>query len=117
MAGNTRLYQRAQSPLIQGRSKRERPLWQTISGSFLVSLVAPLFIWWLITMLAGAQPAEAIALLGADIGSVLARTAPGAFVGTLAGVFGARAWGSPRPWLPGAIAGTVLAGLGLLLIG
>ncbi len=116
MASRTRLYQRARSPLIQGRSKRERPLWQPISGAFGLSLVGPLFIWWLVTMIAGSQPGEALVLIGADLVGLLARCAPGAAIGAVGGVLGARAWGSKRPWLPGAIIGTVLAGLGLLFI-
>lgn len=117
MAKRTRLYQRARSPLIQGHSKRERPLWQPLVGGFVVALVAPLFLWWLITMIAGAQPAEALVLLGSDIFSLLLPMLPGAIIGAVAGVLGARSWGSRRPWLPGAIAGAVLAGAGLLMFG
>ncbi|TDB39791.1 MAG: hypothetical protein D9V44_02250 [Actinobacteria bacterium] len=117
MVKRTRLYQRARSPLIQGHSKRERPLWQPLAASVSVALVAPLFLWWLITMIAGAQPAEALALLGSDIVALLLPMMPGAILGAVAGVLGARSWGSRRPWLPGAILGAVLAGAGLLLFG
>ncbi len=117
MARSTRLYQQARSPLIQGRSKRERPIWQQFARAIVVALVSPLFLWWLITMIAGAQPGEALALLASDIFVLLLPMLPGAILGSVVGVLGAREWGSRRPWLPGAILGAVLAGAGLLLFG
>ncbi|PKQ20609.1 MAG: hypothetical protein CVT66_04055 [Actinobacteria bacterium HGW-Actinobacteria-6] len=117
MASRTKLYQRAQSPLIQGRSKRERPFWQPLLLAFAAAMFLPLFVWWLITMIAGAQPGEAIALLGADFVTILAPMLPGALVGSYVGVWGARQWASRRAWLVGALMGAVLGGAGLLLFG
>lgn len=117
MSSRTKLYQRARSPLIQGRSKRERPLWRQLAAAFAAALLGPLFLWWLFTMIAGAQPAEALVLIGADVFALLLPMLPGAIIGAAGGVLGAREWGSRRPWLPGAILGTLLAGAGLLFFG
>jgi len=115
-ARSTRLYQRAQSPLIQGQSKRERPWWQPVLGAFAASLGLVFAVWWLIAVFQGVPPVEAVIVLFVDSLAILLRTAPGALVGSVAGVVVARAWGSRRPWIPGAVLGGVLAGAGLLFI-
>ena len=113
---STRLYQRARSPLIQGQSKRERPWWQPVLGAFSASLGALYFLWWLLAVVQGVPPAEAGFVLLVDSPGILLRAVPGALIGSVAGVAAARAWGSGRPWIPGAVLGTILAGAGLLFI-
>lgn len=113
---STRLYQRAQSPLIQGQSKRERPWWQPVLGAFFASLGVLFLVWWLLAVFQGVPPAEAAFVLLVDSPGILLRTVPGALIGSVAGVAVARAWGSGRPWIVGAVLGSVLAGAGLLFI-
>lgn len=114
MAGSTRLYQRAQSPLIQGQSKRERPPWQAVIIACFVSLGLVFIVWWLLNVFQGVPPAEAVVVFVSGSPGIVLRTLPGATLGSIAGVAGARAWGSRRPWIAGAVLGTVLAGAGLL---
>jgi hypothetical protein len=85
--------------------------------AFVAALFLPLFVWWLIAMVAGAQPGEAVAVLGADLFAILGPMLPGAIVGSYVGVWGARQWGTRRAWLVGAIFGAVLGGAGLLMFG
>jgi len=113
-ARSTRLYQRAQSPLIQGQSKRQNPWWQPVIGAFCASLGALFGLWWLLAVFQGVPPAEAFIVLLIDSPAILLRTIPGALIGSVVGVVGSRAWGSRRPWISGAVLGTVLAGVGLL---
>jgi hypothetical protein len=114
MARRTRLYQRAQSPLIQGQSKRERPWWQPVTAAFCASLGLIFFLWWLLAVLQGVAPLEAIIVFASGIPGILLRSIPGAIIGSIGGVAAARVWGSVRPWIVGAALGSVLAGAGLL---
>ena len=115
-ARSTRLYQRVQSPLIQGQSKRERPWWQPALGAFCASLGVLFFVWWLLAVFQGVPPAEAVIVFLVDSQGIVLRTVPGALIGSIAGVVAARVWGSGRPWVAGAVLGSVLAGAGLLFI-
>ncbi len=116
MGGSTRLYQRARSPLIQGQSKRERPLWKTVMLASFASIGVVFVLWWLIAVVQGAPPLASVVVFLIDSPGILVRTVPGAVVGSVAGVIGARAWGSSRPWVAGAVLGTILAGAGLLFV-
>ncbi len=115
-ARSTRLYQRAQSPLIQGQSKRERPWWQPVLVAFFASLGSLFGVWWLLAVFQGVPPAEAVVVLFADAVAILIRTVPGALIGSVAGVSVARGWGSRRPWIAGTVLGCVLAGAGLFFL-
>ena len=85
-------------------------------GAFFASLGLLFLVWWLLAVVQGVPPAEAVVVLAADAVAVLLRTVPGALIGSLAGVALARAWGSGRPWIAGTVLGSVLAGVGLLFI-
>lgn len=116
MARSTRLYQRAQSPLIQGLSKRQRPWWQPVLGAFAVSLASVFGIWWLLALAQGTSPLAAVGIFVFESPFVLLRILPGTLVGAVVGVAGARGWGSSRPWIVGAVLGLVLGGATLAYI-
>ncbi|KAF0207384.1 MAG: hypothetical protein Q8S43_10795 [Actinomycetota bacterium] len=116
MARSTRLYQRAQSPLIQGLSKRQRPWWQPAVGAFCSSLLAVFAIWWLLAVAQGTSPLGALVIFVVEPPFVLFRILPGALIGAVGGVLGARAWGSSHPWIVGAVLGSVFGGATLAYI-
>ncbi|GAV31161.1 hypothetical protein emb_1d0384 [Coriobacteriaceae bacterium EMTCatB1] len=102
MARTTRLYQRARSPLIQGRSRRERP-WR-VDFAVAVSWGCAL----LIALMVGGHVAETGTLVPAAGGSTAWWSAFGAGVVVAvvcgaAGVSLARGWGAVRPGRTGAI--------------
>lgn len=96
MARTTRLYQRARSPLIQGRSRRERP-WPVD--------VAVGEAWGLVVLVAlavsdGASSAGDRASLGSALASALLPIGVGAAVVCVAAAVSvgvARGWGANRP--------------------
>lgn len=104
----TKLFQRAGSPLIQGRSRRERPFWTEWLGGTMVALG----VWALASLVWGLLDTGTFsgALSGAlDVAeeSVLGALVAGA-VGSAIGVFAGRAWGLVKPWVAGAIVGGIL---------
>ncbi|MCL4079005.1 hypothetical protein MX659_05285 [Coriobacteriia bacterium Es71-Z0120] len=109
MARSTRLYQRARSPLIQGRSRRERP-WRSD-----FALAAAWGIAVLFALMMGSHYAETGALVPADAlasawGASAAAGAVLALGSAAVGVTLARAWGADRPARTGAVVscGTVV---------
>ncbi|MFA5845138.1 MAG: hypothetical protein WC971_09960 [Coriobacteriia bacterium] len=89
MAGKTRLYQPARSPLIQGHSKTERSLWQSWFGGTTLACVAS----GLVIQVLGGSVTSPEALRSTDLGVVL-----GAALGAYAGAIIARAWGFRVRW-------------------
>lgn len=100
MARRTSLYQRARSPLIQGRSKTEQPLWQPSLIGVLIAAAAWV-VWYRVSPSAGAQ-------LAAVISSVVTYLL-GAAVGAVVGAYVARAWGSRSLWLAAAVVAVLAA--------
>lgn len=101
MVRGTKLFQRTGSPLIQGLSKRERPLWQPWLAGFALC-VAELAA--LVTAAGGLanRPGGATVCLGA---AFLGGGALGSFVGAYVG----RAWGMRARWVFAMIVGSVSA--------
>ncbi len=98
MAKTTRLYQRARSPLIEGRSKVARPAPLDIAVSSLIVLVVVSALE--VLPLAGASaPGVALAARAGRLGAMAA----GGIAGACAGVLAGRAWGSRRSWVPGTV--------------
>lgn len=98
----TKLWVEAGSPLIQGRSRRERPFWRdwllACAGAILMGGGAALAV--LVYKDAGVETAlRAVAL----------PVVPCAAMGGALGVWGSGLFGSSRRWLAGAITGAVLA--------
>jgi len=103
----TRLWQAPGSPIIQGRSRTERPFWErwlagAISAEAIVLLVA--VVW------AFREPGAAF---GAVVGSVLLTfllpAMPGCAAGAALGVWISRSMGWRRDWVAGAVLGAILA--------
>ncbi|MBI5230624.1 MAG: hypothetical protein HY876_00455 [Coriobacteriales bacterium] len=73
MAGRTRLYQQAKSPLIQGQSKHERPAWQPWLGATILAgvIAAPLGVAVALLILDPAALTDESRFLSALIGAAL----------------------------------------------
>lgn len=106
MARHTSLYQSPRSPLIQGRTRWERPLWQAWLGGAALSallLVVAVFVRGIST----GQPF----VLDRPVWWLLAGAVGGAGVGALLG----RLWAWRQRWVTAALAGLLL-GAGLYAI-
>ncbi|MDI6712312.1 MAG: hypothetical protein QMD96_03640 [Anaerosomatales bacterium] len=105
MARTTRLYQRARSPLIQGRSRRERP-WPV---DVAVGEAWGLVVLFALVVSEGVSRAGDAGSAWSAFGEALVPVAIGAaavFAGAAASVVLAKAWGAIRP---GRIAAFVCA--------
>lgn len=107
----TRLWQAPGSPIIQGRSRTERPFWERWLGGFVGAEALVLVGGLLLTL---RQPSR-------DLGATLASVAvsfmipalPGCLVGAAIGVWLSRTMGWRRHWLVGSLAGALLAAVTL----
>jgi hypothetical protein len=110
----TKLWQAPGSPIIQGRSRTERPFWERWLAAA-VGAVALVFAVGL--LLALREPGVA---LGAALSSValtyLLPALPGAAVGAALGVWLSRTMGWRRHWLVGSVVGGVCAAVTIALI-
>ena len=112
MAGSTKLFQRAGSPLIQGRSRNERSFWFEWALACLASAVGLYTFLGVTTLLDPTRPylasAEALmlwlALPAAGLGAMLPAAALGSWLGRLMGWRGAWVFGA----LVGAVVGIVV---------
>lgn len=109
----TRLWQDTGSPLISGRSRRERPFWHQVLVGWIAAVVAVAGIAVAVEEVGGSR---LIAVSGGLpvtlqllIGAFAYASVPGA-IGSVCGVWLARNMGWHRPWLFGAAIG-VLGGL------
>lgn len=109
MAGRTKLYQRAGSPLIHGHSRYERPGWIDWAIAYALCLVV------LYAMHTVATLTDSSRTSFASLSAVLTwLVAPGrgliaAAVGAALGVWPARSFGSRGAWLAGAVLGTLFS--------
>lgn len=99
----TRLYQRAHSPLIEGRSRRERPLSYEWASGLALALGVTVALYAL-TQSAPLSLMGDAAFWKATIAPVLVGAALGAWLGALL----ARQMGWRPPWTTGAITALVL---------
>ncbi len=95
----TKLWQAAGSPIIQGRSRRQRPSWQQWLPAWAISAVAAIALVYLAPSVAGGSR-------WSILGGVF-----GALVGAFSGVEVTRAMGWRFPLLWGVIVGVVVATL------
>lgn len=113
----TRLWQEARSPLISGRSKRERPFWREVLGGWTIAvLLVALFAY--VTTLSGSPgnvsvngvevPRALLALVGGSAFAVFP-----ALVGSIAGAWLAKMMGWKRPWVSAAATGVLFGVLWL----
>lgn len=110
----TRLWQDTGSPLISGRSRRERPFWHQSLLAWVIGVAAvALFV---LALGAGRDlprtdiPGMGVRGLGAVLVGSTAYAAVPSLIGGVFGVWLARKMGWRRPWVAGA-AVAVLAGL------
>jgi hypothetical protein len=114
VAGRTRLYQRAGSPLIHGRSRFERPGWVDWVVAYAISVVALYAAHAISTLL---DPTRTSLNSPTALLQWVASPAPGvvgALPGAALGVWLARTLGSRGAWLVGAVCGTLLGVLAML---
>ena len=103
MARRTSLYQAPRSPLIQGRTRWERPLWQPwLGGAVVTGVLLVVFLW--------VRPTSQGAVLTPD--AALAWLVAGIVLGSGLGAALARLWGWRMRWLGASFGGAVL-GVGL----
>lgn len=107
----TRLWQEARSPLISGRSKRERPFWSEFLGGWVVSLLVVDLVTYAMTVssVPGAKVVAGVRVSGALLAllGTTARAALPAMPGALFGCWVARRMGWSRPWISGAVTGVL----------
>ena len=104
----TRLWQAPGSPIIQGRSRNERPFWEVWAIGALWAEVAVLviFIGWQLRV-----PGQTLVRsISAVFTGTLIPSLAGAMAGAALGTVLARAMGWRRPWLGGFVLGA-LAGI------
>ena len=113
MAGRTRLFQRAGSPLIQGRSRYERPVWVDWVVAYAVTLVALYAAHTVSTLLDPSQrfleSPRAILVWVASLAPALVAALPGVAAGTWL----ARMLGWRGAWLAGAVCSTLFGVLAM----
>ncbi|MDP2232693.1 MAG: hypothetical protein Q8K89_03585 [Actinomycetota bacterium] len=109
MSRRTQLYQAPRSPLIQGRSKLEKPLWRSWVGGWLVAVAFPLVTGWASLLGDSRVPPGAAFERAFDAWVAgLPLLALAAAVGAFGGVVFARAWGWRVRWPLGAGFGVAL---------
>ncbi|MGB4594257.1 MAG: hypothetical protein WBI63_10890 [Coriobacteriia bacterium] len=117
MSKSTRLYQRARSPLIQGRSKVERPWIVDVARGALFGIPVPYLYALADATASGLSIQDALLALLADTIIVLPVALVASFVGAASGVSVARSWGSRRPWVVGAFCAVIVAFAVWMLLG
>lgn len=105
MAQRTRLFQAAGSPLIQGRSKTRRPVWQEIAQCLVLTVVA--MVAYRVAAVAVFTDAPNSEVFAQIQPAALLALGVGAVVGT-AVVVVARSMGGNRAWLAGAASSVLL---------
>lgn len=106
MARHTSLYQSPRSPLIQGRTRWERPLWQPwLAGAVVSGVGAGAFLVWLQPRVGASG--EVTTLAPAAIWLALLAVVAGAGIGAATG----RSLGWRWRWLAAALAGAASFGI------
>jgi hypothetical protein len=109
----TRLWQAPGSPIIQGRSRTERPFWEGwISGA----LLAEAIVAGVAALVAFRVPGTSLeTAVGPGFWQVLLAAIPGCLAGAALGTWLSRSMGWRRPLLAGALAGALIAGITIAL--
>jgi hypothetical protein len=119
VARGTKLFQAPGSPLIQGRSRAQRPLWQP----YLISLALG-FAWPVISIFPVELAAQGdTARVGELLSDVLVAWSeslpvlvPAVLAGAALGVLISGIWGIRHRWIPGAIGAVSAWYLALVLV-
>jgi hypothetical protein len=99
VARHTSLYQSPRSPLIQGRTRWQRPLWQAWLGGSAIAIGALALVTY-VRAVGRRMPLS--------LDAAVLWLAVGALVGAAAGAALARLWGWRGRWLGSALGGLVL---------
>jgi apolipoprotein N-acyltransferase len=101
VSNGTRLFQATRSPLIQGRSKTERPMWQAwLAGVFVAGVVLAAAIW------ARTTSRDAAFVFDAAMGWSLG----GVAIGSAMGCGLSRTLGWRRRWIGASLVALVIGG-------
>ena len=101
----TKLWQAPGSPIIQGRSRNQRPFWQAWAAGLAVSCATVAFAGLALSAEAGTR-----GLVASGLAGVLATAAaafPGATVLSAVGTWFTRRIGTRRPWIVSTLFGVV----------
>ena len=101
----TKLWQSPGSPIIQGRSRRQRPFWQPWSSGIAVSCVLVGFFGLALSAETGAVGLALSGVAGAF--ATAAAAFPGAFVLAAVGVWFTRRIGTRQPWIVATMFGLI----------
>lgn len=115
----TRLWQKSGSPLISGRSRRERPFWQQVLLAWVcavaVTVVLAVVLVEMFDLSAPGAPVDGLPTAASALVGSLAYAAVPSLVGSLFGVWLARNMGWRRPWVAGASVAVLAALLWLAM--
>jgi hypothetical protein len=110
----TRLWQAPGSPIIQGRSRTERPFWERWLGGVVGAELIVLVVALLLSLRApGVSITSALTTVAV---SYVVPALPGCAIGAALGVWVSRTMGWRRHWLVGSITGATLAALTIAFI-
>ncbi|MBE0417043.1 MAG: hypothetical protein IBX63_04700 [Coriobacteriia bacterium] len=119
MARGTKLFQAPRSPLIQGRSRTQRPWWQPYLVSVALGLAWPVASLFPVEFAAQ----EDTAGVGDLLSDVLVKwfeglpvLVPAVLLGAAAGVMVAGGWGIRYRWIPGMVGAVSAWYLALVLL-
>jgi hypothetical protein len=107
VARGTKLFQAPRSPLIQGRSRAQRPWWQPYSVSVVIGLAWPMIAFLPAELAAGEGTPDIASVLAAVLDAwigALPILVPSVLAGAAVGLLIAGMWGVRHRWVPGAIA-------------
>jgi len=110
VARRTTLYQRARSPLIQGYSKHEKPVWHAVLGGLVLAAV----VWtsWFYVYWRASANAPDWLVIGLAYGAVyLAGALAGSWLGAVIG----RSWGVRARWIGAAVFAVAVGGIAMAI--
>jgi hypothetical protein len=119
VARGTKLFQAPGSPLIQGRSRAQRPWWQPYVVSVALGLAWPIVSIFPVELAAHGDASEVGALLSDVLAAwieSLPVLVPAALIGASLGVLVGGMWGIRHRWIPGAIGAVSAWYLALVLV-
>lgn len=111
----TKLWQAPGSPVIQGRSREQRPflnVWAFSAAAAALVLLGALFLYGVFP---GDGAVPAMSALSTSL-TFLTYALPGLAVGSLLGTAFSRAIGTRRAWLGGCLLGVIIGGVAISLL-
>lgn len=109
--GRTQLFQKAGSPLIQGHSRMERPIFADWIWAFAASMGSAFIVFAILGFYSDKMQAGWVDTALEVLRLTVLIFAPGAAVGSWLGIVSARHYGSIHPWRAGWVTGVVFGGI------